>query len=173
MTMENPTGNMMGLLRVTVKRGIDLAIRDVNASDPYVIVRLAQQKLKTRVIKKTLNPEWKEDLTLYVTDANEPLRLFVYDHDTLSLDDKMGDAEVDLKPFLESVKMDLEGMADGATISSVKPDRRNCFIEESNIVWTNGKVTQNMFLRLRNVESGEIELQLQWIDVPTPSLRGA
>ncbi|KAH9616429.1 hypothetical protein KSS87_004528 [Heliosperma pusillum] len=163
----NPGGNMLGLLRLTIKRGIDLAIRDVNASDPYIIVRLANQKLKTRVIKKTLNPQWNEDLTLYVTDASEPLKLFVYDHDTLTLDDKMGDAEVDLKSFLESVKMNLEGMADGTIIASVKPDRHNCFIEESNIVWENGKVTQNMFLRLRNVESGEIELQLQWIEVPT------
>ncbi|XP_074304906.1 protein C2-DOMAIN ABA-RELATED 4-like [Silene latifolia] len=162
----NPGGNMLGLLRLTIKRGIDLAIRDVNASDPYIIVRLANQKLKTRVIKKTLNPEWNEDLTLYVTDVNEPLKLFVYDHDTLTLDDKMGDAEVDLKPFLESVKMNLEGMADETIVTSIKPDRHNCFIEESNIVWANGKVTQNMFLRLRNVESGEIELQLQWIEVP-------
>ena len=35
--------NMMGLLRIRIKRGIDLAIRDVNSSDPYVVIRLAKQ----------------------------------------------------------------------------------------------------------------------------------
>jgi Ca2+-dependent lipid-binding protein len=33
------------------------------------------QKLKTRVIKKDVNPEWNEDLTLSVTDPNLPIML--------------------------------------------------------------------------------------------------
>lgn len=159
--------NMMGLLRIRIKRGINLAIRDIKSSDPYVIVRLGKQKLRTRIIKKSLNPEWHEDLTLCVTDPDEPVKLFVYDHDTFTPDDKMGDAEFDIKPFLEAVKMNLEGFLDGTIITKVKPNRANCIAEESSIIWKDGKVTQNMFLRLRNVESGEIELQLQWIDVPS------
>lgn len=159
--------NMMGLLRIRIKRGINLAIRDIKSSDPYVIVRLGKQKLRTRIIKKSLNPEWHEDLTLCVTDPDEPVKLFVYDHDTFTPDDKMGDAEFDIKPFLEAVKMNLEGLPDGTIITKVKPNRVNCIAEESSIIWKDGKVTQNMFLRLRNVESGEIELQLQWIDVPS------
>ena len=99
---------------------------------------------------------------------------FVYDHDTFTPDDKMGDAEFDIKPFLEVVKMNLEGLPDGTIITNVKPNRQNCIAEESAIIWKDGKVTQNMFLRLRNVESGEIELQLQWIDVPSsPSSQAA
>lgn len=159
--------NMMGLLRIRIKRGINLAIRDIKSSDPYVIVRLGKQKLRTRIIKKSLNPEWHEDLTLCVTDPDEPVKLFVYDHDTFTPDDKMGDAEFDIQPFLEAVKMNLEGFPDGTIITKVKPNRANCIAEESSIIWKDGKVTQNMFLRLRNVERGEIELQLQWIDVPS------
>ncbi|KAJ8429681.1 hypothetical protein Cgig2_015023 [Carnegiea gigantea] len=159
--------NMMGLLRIRIKRGINLAIRDIKSSDPYVIVRLGKQKLRTRIIKKSLNPEWHEDLTLCVTDPDEPVKLFVYDHDTFTPDDKMGDAEFDIKPFLEAVKMNLEGLPEGTIITKVRPNRANCIAEESSIIWKDGKVTQNMFLRLRNVESGEIELQLQWIDVPS------
>ncbi|CAO2816387.1 unnamed protein product [Amaranthus hypochondriacus] len=163
----NPISNALGLLRVRVKRGINLAVRDVKTSDPYVILRLGKQKLKTRVIKKSLNPEWNEDLTLCVTDPNEPIKLYVYDHDTFSLDDKMGDAEFDIRPFLDAVNMRLEGLPNGTVITKVKPDRKNCIAEESCIVWNEGKVIQNMFLRLRNVECGEIELQLQWIDLPS------
>lgn len=33
------------------------------------------QKLKTRVIKKDVNPEWNEDLTLSITDPNVPITL--------------------------------------------------------------------------------------------------
>lgn len=163
----NPISNAMGLLRVRVKRGINLAVRDVKSSDPYVILRLGKQKLKTRIIRKSLNPEWNEDLTLYITDPNEPIKLYVYDHDTFSLDDKMGDAEFDIGPFLEAIKLNLQdGIPDGTIITKVKPDRQNCLSEESNIVWYNGKVVQDMFLRLRNVECGELELQLQWIELP-------
>lgn len=96
---------------------------------------------------------------------------FVYDHDTFSLDDKMGDAEFDMRPFLDAVKSNSQGAPDGTVIRKLIPDRQNCIAEESCIVWKDGKVTQNMFLRLRNVECGEIELQLQWIDLP--SSRGA
>ncbi|KAL2897403.1 Protein C2-DOMAIN ABA-RELATED 5 [Bienertia sinuspersici] len=167
----NPIGNVMGLLRIRIKRGINLAVRDVTTSDPYVIIRLAKQKLKTRIIRKSLNPEWNEDLTLCVADPNEPVKLYVYDHDTFSLDDKMGDAEFDIRPFLEAVNMNIEGdLPDGTIITKVKPDRQNCIAEESCIIWKEGKVTQNMFLRLRNVECGEIELQLHWIDLPTAQL---
>lgn len=34
-----------------------------------------KQKLKTRVIKKDVNPEWNEDLTLSITDPNMPIKL--------------------------------------------------------------------------------------------------
>lgn len=33
------------------------------------------QKLKTRVVKKNLNPEWNDDLTLSVTDSSLPISL--------------------------------------------------------------------------------------------------
>ncbi|KAK9682256.1 hypothetical protein RND81_10G061100 [Saponaria officinalis] len=164
----NRTGHVLGLLRITVKRGINLAIRDIKSSDPYVIVCLGKQKLRTRVIRRSLNPVWNEDLTLCITNPNEPVKLFVYDHDTFTLDDKMGDAEFDIRYFMEAVKMNLNGLPDGTVITKVRPDRKNCIAEESCIVMMNGKVTQNMFLRLRNVECGEIELKLQWIDVPSP-----
>ena len=90
----------------------------------------------------------------------------VYDKDTFSLDDKMGDAEFDIKPFLEAVKMRLESLPSGTVVTKVKAGRENCLAEESCIVWADGKIIQHMVLRLRNVERGEVELQLEWIDIP-------
>ncbi|XP_027077830.2 protein C2-DOMAIN ABA-RELATED 2-like [Coffea eugenioides] len=158
--------NLLGLLRIHVIRGVNLAIRDVRSSDPYIIVRMGKQKLKTRVVRKNVNPEWNEDLTLSIADPSIPIKLQVFDKDTFSLDDKMGDAEFDIGPFIEAVRMRLENIPSGTVITNVKPSRQNCLAEDSSIVWENGKVKQHMFLRLRNVERGEVELQLEWIDVP-------
>ncbi|CAN6570068.1 unnamed protein product [Malus baccata var. baccata] len=159
--------NMMGLLRIHVQRGVNLAVRDMKSSDPYVVVKMGKQKLKTRVVKRNVNPEWDERLTLSVTEPNLPITLSVYDKDTFSFDDKMGDAEFDIALFIQVLRMRLEGVPDGTVITKVQPSRENCLAEESCIIWSNGKLVQNMILRLRNVECGEIELQLQWIDVPS------
>ncbi|XVE58860.1 hypothetical protein DITRI_Ditri04bG0203000 [Diplodiscus trichospermus] len=158
--------NLLGLLRIRVKRGVNLAVRDVRTSDPYVVVKMGRQKLKTRVIKKDVNPEWNEDLTLSVTDPSNPIKLTVYDHDTFSKDDKMGDAEFDIRPYIEALKMNLEEIPNGTIISRVHPCRSNCLAEESTIYFKEGKVVQDLCLRLRNVECGEVEIELHWIDLP-------
>ncbi|KAI3794172.1 hypothetical protein L1987_36800 [Smallanthus sonchifolius] len=156
---------LLGLLRVHIHRGVNLAIRDLRSSDPYVIIRMGKQKLKTRVVKKNLNPVWDEDLTLSVVEPI-PVKLEVYDRDLFSADDRMGDAEFDFTPFLDAVKMRFDDIPDNTIITTVKPTRTNCLAEESCITWTDGRVVQNMVLRLRNVECGELEIKLSWIDVP-------
>ncbi|XP_023643960.1 protein C2-DOMAIN ABA-RELATED 3 isoform X1 [Capsella rubella] len=185
--------NLLGILRVRVKRGVNLAVRDVSSSDPYVVLKLGRQvlislslclsrfftnseckkkkpfcvqKLKTRVVKKNINPQWEEDLTFTVTDPNHPLTLIVYDHDLFSKDDKMGDAAIDLKPYIEALRMELSGLPEGTIITTIGPNRGNCLAEESYIRWINNRIVQNICLRLRNVERGEVEIELQWIDLP-------
>ncbi|CAH9086861.1 unnamed protein product [Cuscuta epithymum] len=94
----------------------------------------------------------------------------VYDKDTFSMDDKMGDAEFDIICFMEVVKMELADIPSGSIIAKVKPSRENCLAEESDIIWENDKVVQKMVLRLRNVECGEVELELEWVSLrPTTS----
>lgn len=90
----------------------------------------------------------------------------VYDKDTFSKDDRMGEAEIDIKPFLEAVKMDYPNLPSGTVYMRITPSRQNCLAEESCITLIDGKVVQDMCLRLRNVECGEVEIQLQWIDLP-------
>uniref|UniRef100_A0A0D9WUN8 C2 domain-containing protein n=1 Tax=Leersia perrieri TaxID=77586 RepID=A0A0D9WUN8_9ORYZ len=89
---------MVGLLKVQVVRGINLAYRDARGSDPYVVLRLGKQKLKTSVKKRSVNPIWHEELTLSITSPTAPIKLGVFDKDTFSRDDPMGDAEIDLGP---------------------------------------------------------------------------
>ncbi|KAI9113990.1 hypothetical protein K1719_015241 [Acacia pycnantha] len=159
----------MGLLRVRIKRGVNLAVRDVRSSDPYVVVKMGTQKLKTRVIKKCVNPEWNEELTLVATEPDHPIKLTVYDHDTFSKDDKMGDAEFEIRPFIEAANMRLEGLPSGTVVRRVHPDRQNCLADESCITYREGRIVQDLVLRLRNVECGELEVQLEWIRPPSTS----
>lgn len=90
----------------------------------------------------------------------------VYDKDTFSMDDKMGDAVFDIQPFIEAVRMRLGNLPNDTIITTVKPTRTNHLAEESHVNWKDGKVVQNMVLRLQNVECGEIEIQLSWVDIP-------
>ncbi|WJX38254.1 Arginase, catabolizes arginine to ornithine and urea [Trifolium repens] len=126
--------NLLGLLKIHVQRGVNLAIRDVVSSDPYVVIKMGKQKLKTKVVKKNLNPEWNDELTLSISDPRTPIHLHVYDKDTFSMDDKMGDAEFDIGPFVEAVKMRLEGLPNGTIVTRVQPSRQNYLAEESHIV---------------------------------------
>ncbi|XP_027361919.1 protein C2-DOMAIN ABA-RELATED 9-like [Abrus precatorius] len=157
---------ILGLLKLRLKRGINLAIRDARAtSDPYVIVNVAEQKLKTRVMKNNCNPEWDEELTLSIKDVNTPIHLTVYDKDTFTVDDKMGEADIDLKPYLQCFQVGLNNLPNGSIVKRIQPNRTNCLAEESICVWQNGNIIQEMILRLRNVERGELVAEIEWIDV--------
>ncbi|XP_059649544.1 protein C2-DOMAIN ABA-RELATED 10-like [Cornus florida] len=157
---------MLGILKVRVRRGINLAVRDFDTSDPYVVITMAEQRLKSKVVKKNCNPQWNEELTLSIKDPNVPIKLTVYDKDTFTGDDKMGEAMIEIKPYLESLDMglNLEDLPPGTKLDRVQPSKNNCLSEESCIVWDNGKVVQDMRLKLKNVERGEVVVQIEFID---------
>ncbi|XP_062110157.1 protein C2-DOMAIN ABA-RELATED 7 isoform X1 [Humulus lupulus] len=164
--------NTLGLLRIRVRRGHNLAVRDTLSSDPYVVVTMGNQmqKLKTRVVKNNCNPEWNDELTLSVTSFDTPITLTVYDKDTFTVDDKMGDADIDLKPYIECLKMGLKNLPEGCVVKRVQPTKQNCLSDESPCVWHDGKIVQDMSLRLRNVECGEVFVQIEWINLPGSNL---
>ncbi|KZV49369.1 hypothetical protein F511_10909 [Dorcoceras hygrometricum] len=155
----------LGLLRIRVKRGINLAVRDTASSDPYVAVTCGEQRVKTKVVKSNCNPVWDEELTIYIKNLDVPILLTVYDKDTFTGDDSMGDAQIDIKRYLECLKMGLKDLPDDTRVDRVLPSPDNCLADESCVVWNEGKMTQQMILRLRNTESGEVEIQIEWIDV--------
>lgn len=38
--------DLLGLLRIRIKRGVNLAVRDINSSDPYIVVKMGKQVSK-------------------------------------------------------------------------------------------------------------------------------
>ncbi|XP_052181520.1 ADP-ribosylation factor GTPase-activating protein AGD12-like [Diospyros lotus] len=154
----------IGLLKIKVLKGTNLAVRDMLSSDPYVVLTLGQQKAQTSVRKSNLNPVWNEELMLSVPQNYGPLKVEVYDHDTFSADDVMGEAEVDIQPMITSAMAygDPE-MFGNMQIGKWLKSHDNALKEDSIVNIVDGKVKQEIFLKLQNVESGELDLELEWI----------
>ncbi|KMZ70108.1 C2 domain-containing protein-like [Zostera marina] len=151
-----------GTLKVKVVRGYNLAVRDIRHSDPYVVVQHAGSKLKTSVIKKNLNPVWNENIDFSIVNPCEPIEIQVLDKDLLSRDETMGDASVDVGLLIQTGYLNPDDTPEGEIVYKVRPDETNNLVETSNLFWADGKVVQDIILRLQNVECGELELQLQW-----------
>ncbi|KAK8586658.1 hypothetical protein V6N13_010243 [Hibiscus sabdariffa] len=164
--------SLMGLLRIHVKRGVNLAVRDARSSDPYVVVKMGKQRLKTRMVKRDVNPEWNEELTLSMTDPNIPIKLASLLPCTTTTHSprmtKMGDAEFEVSSYIEALRKhtNLEEISNGTMLSRLQPNSSNCLAEESLIYLNEGKILQDLVLRLGNVECGEVEIQLEWIHFP-------
>ncbi|KAL8144528.1 hypothetical protein V2J09_017560 [Rumex salicifolius] len=144
----------IGLIHVKVLRGTHLAIRDVVSSDPYVIISLGQQSVRTHVIKNNLNPVWNEKLMLSIPQNIPPLKLRVYDKDTFSMDDSMGKAEINIVPLVTTAKAFERSRVDG----SKQLELTNL---ESTISIVDDIVKQELSVRLQNVESGILDLELE------------
>lgn len=78
----------------------------------------------------------------------------------------MGNAEIDIQPLVYAVRMGYLDVPNGTAIRRVQPNRENHLSEESNVLWDDGGVVQDMILRLENVDKGEIEIKLQWAEIP-------
>lgn len=88
----------------------------------------------------------------------------VYDHDTFSADDIMGEAEIDLQPLITSaMAFGDAGMFSDMQIGKWLKSDDNALIEDSPVNIIDGTVKQMMSLKLMNVECGELELELEWM----------
>ncbi|KAK9133986.1 hypothetical protein Scep_013514 [Stephania cephalantha] len=162
-------GKTIGLLKVSVLRGLRLVIRDFRTSDPYVVLKLDNQVVKTKVISNSLNPVWNEEFTFSITEPVGVLNLEVFDKDRFKADDEMGYARIGLQQIVSAARLKkFVGTTQGATkIRTVVPDNDNCLAKESCIRCLDGEIVQDACLRLCGVESGEIELRLKWADDPS------
>lgn len=108
-------------LVVTITRANDLPVKDVNmgSSDPYVKLQLLPEKrhkVKTRVLRKTLNPVYDEIFTFYGINYSQlqavSLHFVVLSFDRFSRDDIIGEviyplADVDLSEKELSVSREI------------------------------------------------------------------
>ena len=107
-----------GILMVTIKRGIDFKEGDPGfgplkggSSDGYVAVgwaKFGKPVWSTRVITEDMKPVWEETTFIQVgpqeVNAEERLRVQLWDSDRTSADDDLGRIEVDLKELMHNPK---------------------------------------------------------------------
>nr|SVE75735.1 EOG090X05OW [Daphnia hispanica] len=99
-------------LNITVVRCQGLPARDSNvgSSDPYVKLQLLpdkHHKVKTRVLRRTLNPVYDEDFTFYGIGKNQlqslTLHFVVLSFDRYSRDDVIGEVLLPVNEALEEI----------------------------------------------------------------------
>lgn len=169
----------VGLMKVNIIRGTNLAVRDVLTSDPYVVLTLGHQTVKTRVVRRSLNPVWNESLMLSIPDPIPPLKLKVLDKDRFSADDEMGEAEIDIQALVSLAKAyeiinPFAGAGAGGEVE-VPPvmevvvgkwlaTEHSALVKDSIFSLVRGnEVKQQITLRLRNVETGHLDMELHCI----------
>eukprot|EP00027_Filamoeba_sp_ATCC50430_P006241 CAMPEP_0168559882 /NCGR_PEP_ID=MMETSP0413-20121227/10760_1 /TAXON_ID=136452 /ORGANISM="Filamoeba nolandi, Strain NC-AS-23-1" /LENGTH=221 /DNA_ID=CAMNT_0008591139 /DNA_START=32 /DNA_END=694 /DNA_ORIENTATION=- len=124
-----------GTVFLKVISASDLIAADSNGkSDPYVIVQKEGENdkkkiLKTKIIKKTLNPVWREEFKLTVTTQDKIL-FTVKDWDRFGSDDPLGTAEVIIETLLgelntpQLLTLPLQGVKSGRLVVEIM------FVEE-------------------------------------------
>ncbi|KAI3905348.1 hypothetical protein MKX01_040039 [Papaver californicum] len=165
-------GEKVGVLKVTVVQGKQLVIRDFRTSDPYVVLKLGNQVVKTKVINSCLNPVWNEELTLNVTQSAGVLNIEVFDKDRFKSDDKMGRAHLNLQQIASAARLKQVIKArpgESTRIRTILPDSDNCLVRESYVSCVDGEIMQDVWLRLCGAESGELELKLKWVEDQLPT----
>ncbi|KAJ9563634.1 hypothetical protein OSB04_008794 [Centaurea solstitialis] len=163
---SNSTAGMVefiGLIKVNVVRGTNLAIRDMMTSDPYVILSLGNQSVKTRVIKSNLNPVWNEKLMLSIPDNIPPLKVIVYDRDTFKPDDFMGDGEIDIQPLLAAARASCGLNGSSMDLGKWAESKDSTFEKDGMITLEKGTVKQQIALKLQNVEKGVLQMELECV----------
>ncbi|CAK9136489.1 unnamed protein product [Ilex paraguariensis] len=154
----------VGLIKVNVVRGTKLVVRDMMTSDPYVILSLGNQSVKTRVIKNNLNPVWNEKLMLSIPESIPPLKLLVYDKDTFKADDFMGEAEIDIQPLVSAAKaFESSEINEPMQLGKWLASKENTLVRDGVITLVDKKVKQDIALKLQNVESGVLEIELECV----------
>ncbi|XP_074304912.1 putative ADP-ribosylation factor GTPase-activating protein AGD11 isoform X4 [Silene latifolia] len=122
----------VGLIKVNVVRGTNLAIRDIITSDPYVILSLGQQ--------------------------------LVYDKDTFTPDDFMGQAKINIEPLVSAAKAyERSTLHEETQLGKWVASKENTLVKDSIISLVGGAVKQQMSIRLQNVERGVLELEIECV----------
>jgi len=88
-----------GRVKVTIHRAEDLQKMDITGkADPYVVVTYEEQKFKTDVCKKTLEPVWEHEAFLDVKEhGDNQIKIELFDRDKMGKDESMGITTVDVR----------------------------------------------------------------------------
>lgn len=88
----------------------------------------------------------------------------VYDKDTFSTDDHMGEAEIDIQPLVSAAKAyENSTISESMQLGKWLASDDNTLVKDSVIYLMDGKVKQDITLRLKKVERGHLEIELECV----------
>ncbi|KAH9650567.1 C2 domain-containing protein [Citrus sinensis] len=111
-----------GQLFIKLKKGFHLPAMDPwGTSDPYVIMELDGQVVKSNVKWGTKEPTWNEDFTINIKlPATRSLKIAAWDANFVTPHKRMGNAGLNLESLCDGdsheVLLELEGMGGGGTL---------------------------------------------------------
>ncbi|KAF4351585.1 hypothetical protein F8388_003238 [Cannabis sativa] len=111
-----------GQLFVKLKKGVDLPAMDPwGTSDPYVIMELNGQVVKSKIKWGTKEPKWNEDFTFNIKlPSKKNLQVAAWDANLVTPHKRMGNTGINLDCLcdgeLHEVLVELEGMGGGGKL---------------------------------------------------------
>ncbi|CAK9106409.1 Putative vacuolar protein sorting-associated protein 13C (Developmental gene 1038 protein) [Durusdinium trenchii] len=108
--VNHSAGGVFGCLWVAVVEARDLPVMDIFSSDPYAVLEYGGNKAQTKVVTKSLEPIFDEEV-FFVQDASAGvLSVTMFDRDFLSKDDFMGRVTIEIgqqEPLLRGDPVDI------------------------------------------------------------------
>ncbi|KAJ8763901.1 hypothetical protein K2173_003683 [Erythroxylum novogranatense] len=111
-----------GQLLIKLIKGLDLPIMDPwGTSDPYVVMQLDGQVVKSKIKWGNKTPTWNEDFTLNIKlPPTKSLQVAAWDANLVTPHKRMGNASISLESLCDGNKhklmVDLEGMGGGGKL---------------------------------------------------------
>lgn len=88
----------------------------------------------------------------------------VYDKDTFTTDDFMGEAEIDIQPLVTAaIAYEKSTINESMQLGKWVASKENTLVKDGIINLVDGKVRQEISLRLQNVERGVLEIELECV----------
>ncbi|XP_076882944.1 uncharacterized protein LOC143531556 isoform X2 [Bidens hawaiensis] len=146
-----------GQLFITIHKGYDFPAMDPwGTSDPYVVLQLDTQIVKTNVKWGTKEPTWNEELTLYIKlPPTNHLHVAAWDANLVAPHKRMGNSSLSLDSLCDGnsheVLVELEGMGGGGKVQLELKYKSFDTIEEEKNWWRLPFVAE--FLRKNGFES--------------------
>ncbi|XP_054793984.1 uncharacterized protein LOC129299533 isoform X2 [Prosopis cineraria] len=111
-----------GQLFIKLKKGFDFPAMDPwGTSDPYVIIQLDSQTVKSKIKWGTKEPTWNEEFAFHIKQPpTKPLQIAAWDANLVAPHKRMGNAGVDLEWLCDGdsheITVELEGMGGGGKV---------------------------------------------------------
>ena len=88
----------------------------------------------------------------------------MYDKDTFTTDDYMGEAEIDIQPLVTAaIAFEKSSVDETTQLGKWIASKDNTLVNDGVINLIDGRVRQQIALRLQNVERGVLEIELECV----------